>query len=131
MAQYNLTRYNRGLKYQSFHSIRSGKVKKILISSSSSCFQTKEYVELKTQLTQLLARGYGLQDSFQRQLFRQVSTTVALDAALEQMDREYAARTSTAPRHYSLSSVKSDMSSTESFVSALDVSTGNSHAVFP
>jgi hypothetical protein len=107
----------------------------------------QENAELKTQLTQLLARGYGLQDSFQRRLFRQVSTTVALDAALEEMDREYAARTAAARaggeymerlsvggaatgasagagerRHYSLSSVKSDMSSTESFVSALDVS---------
>ena len=73
--------------------------------------------ELQEQLHHLLGKSYHIQDAYQKQLFRQVSTNAAIDAVLEQMDREYDDR-----RRRNTCSSLDDSSDQDSFVSALDVS---------
>ena len=75
--------------------------------------------ELQEQLHHLLGKTYHIQDAYQRRLFQQVSTTAAIDAALEQMDREYEERKK---QRSICGSLADDSSDQDSFVSALDVS---------
>ena len=72
--------------------------------------------QLQEQLSQLLERVYRIQEYYEQRLFSEVNTSVALDAALHEMDKEYAER-----RHRRSLSIDSMSSDQDSFVSALDV----------
>lgn len=73
--------------------------------------------QLQEQLSQLLERAYRIQEYYEQKLFSHVNTAVALDAALEEMDKEYEER-----RHRRSRSIDTMSSDQDSFVSALDVS---------
>ena len=73
--------------------------------------------QIQEQLSHLLEQVYRIQEYYEQRLFSQVNTSVALDAALLEMDKEYAER-----RHRRSLSIDTMSSDQESFVSALDVS---------
>ena len=78
--------------------------------------------ELHSRLHHFLERAYRIKDSFEKDLFEQVSTTAAMDSAvcaLQEMDREYEIQKRKSRSYTSLEGSSSDQ---DSFVSASEVS---------
>ena len=71
--------------------------------------------QLSEQLHLLLERGYRMKEHFEQRMFKTVQSNAALDAAIQEMDKEYEKRRK---RTGSISEASSDL---ESFVSALDL----------
>ncbi|ELT95948.1 hypothetical protein CAPTEDRAFT_148737 [Capitella teleta] len=73
--------------------------------------------QLYSQINELLQRAYRIQENYERRLFKQMNTSVAMTAALEEMDRDWEAK-----KRMSVRSIDTyESSDQESFVSALEM----------
>jgi hypothetical protein len=69
------------------------------------------------QLRQMLQQAHRLQELFEERLFQRVNTGIAMDAALQELNREYEERR----RANSTRSIDESSTDQESFYSALEV----------